>query len=271
MSAKVTVLMGEELSRIRQVFIDYKGKRIFSGLLDKQVFEKSDKGYFLHIESRGVASLLIDNEALPESYYNVCLDRIFDRYIKPYGDFLSNISSRKRAYEIIIGKGKSLWEAFCDSSFIITGRKPYMRKDKLITFGYFNTKHKIDDKIINLKSIYNPSKIVSHVVLRDDNGRYTKVFKNKNPYSKNIHRIRYNIQPKEWEDEKMLGVNEIFRNSLENIYHKEILLEGFLDCEIGDSVILKGEELVIKEINTEFSENKIQTKIICCDTNNFNV
>ncbi|MEG1993928.1 MAG: hypothetical protein RR048_03375, partial [Oscillospiraceae bacterium] len=245
-------------------------KQIFRGFLDKQVFDKNEKGAFLHIEARGVASYLIDNEAVPNAFYNVNLKRIFDKYIGGYNNFKNRISSRARAYEVFIGKGRSEWEAFCHGSLIITGKTPYMRGDRYIVCGYFDTKHIIEKNVLGMRQIYNPSKIISAVIMRDENGRYTRIYQNNHPESKGIYRKRYYIEPKEWENQKGLSAKEVFEKSLEDICLSEIILDGFFDYEVGDTVIFHGEELVIKEMTAEFSAGKVQTKILCCYINDFN-
>lgn len=270
MSAKIKVLLYDELPKIKEVYINYNGNQIFKGFLDKQVFEKNEKGRFLHIEARGVASLLIDNEAVPSTFYNVDLRRIYDKYIGVYNNFSNRISSRKRAYELFISKGLSEWEAFCHSSLIITGRTPYMRGDRYIVCGYFEKRHKIEHNIISVKNIYNPSKILSHVIMRDENGTYTKLYKNSHPESIGIYHKRYYIEPKEWENQKGLSARDLFKKSLEDIYLKEITLNGFFDYEVGDTVVFENDEYVIKEMDAEFSGDKVTTKILCCYIEDFN-
>lgn len=270
MSAKIKVLLNDELPKIKEVYINYNGNQIFKGFLDKQVYEKNEKGRFLHIEARGVASLLIDNEAVPNAFYNVDLKRIYDKYIRAYNNFSNRISSRNRAYELFIGKGLSEWEAFRHSCLIITGRTPYMRGDRYIVCGYFEKGHKVEKNIVSVRSIYNPSKILSHVIMRDEYGTYTKLYKNSHPECKDIYRKRYYIEPKEWENQKGLSARDLFKKSLEDIYLKEIILDGFFDYEVGDTVVFENDEYVIKEFDAEFSGDKIRTKILCCYINEFN-
>jgi len=94
---------------------DKRRKLCFDGLVDEQKKSRGKVSYF-SINARSRAAVLLDNEALPQTYISPSLGTIFDRHVKPYGftDYLGDEHSFNG--ELTITKGMSEWQAaekFC--------------------------------------------------------------------------------------------------------------------------------------------------------------
>ncbi|QEY35479.1 hypothetical protein FL966_10670 [Caproiciproducens galactitolivorans] len=95
----------------------------FDGITDEQK-ESCGAGRTLTLAARSRAALLLDNEAIPQTYCMPSLETIFTRHIKPYG--FSGFRGERRSFsgELTVTKGMSEWQAaegFC-TRFL--GRKP---------------------------------------------------------------------------------------------------------------------------------------------------
>lgn len=97
------------------------GTLFFDGVADEQ----TQSGGLLTLSCRSRAALLLDNEALPQSYAAPSLGLIFERHIRPYGftAYRGNGAAFSSAFSVT--KGMSEWqtaEAFCKAYLKITPR-----------------------------------------------------------------------------------------------------------------------------------------------------
>lgn len=61
------------------------GKRVFYGVVDEYEYRWSEAGGRLFLTGRGMAALLLDNEATPADYQTATLDDILRDHVSPYG------------------------------------------------------------------------------------------------------------------------------------------------------------------------------------------
>lgn len=119
----------EELNYIK-VYSDDMEKLIFDGIVDEQETELSSSGAILKISSRSIVAILLDNEALPQTYYLPSIDTIFKRHVKPYG-FNGYIGNNKQfSTSFKVKKGMSEWsvlESFCNDFLEVT---PFFTNDR---------------------------------------------------------------------------------------------------------------------------------------------
>jgi hypothetical protein len=96
----------------------------FDGIVDEQK-ESSGSEIQLALAARSRAALLLDNEAVPQTYCMPSLSTIFTRHVKPYG--FSGLIGNTRTFsgELTVTKGMSEWEvaqAFCTGFLRVTPR-----------------------------------------------------------------------------------------------------------------------------------------------------
>lgn len=82
---------------------------IFNGIVDEQAEIQSINAVLLEITARSLAALLLDNEAVPQTYHLPSMGVIFERHLKPLG-FEKYIGSDKSfGGEMTVAKGMSEW------------------------------------------------------------------------------------------------------------------------------------------------------------------
>nr|WP_319489382.1 hypothetical protein [uncultured Caproiciproducens sp.] len=103
---------------------DKKQTLCFNGIVDEQR-ESCGGGRKLTLAARSRAALLLDNEAIPQTYCMPSLTTIYSRHVKPYG--FSGCLGDNRVFSgtLVITKGMSEWQAaasFCSRFLKITPR-----------------------------------------------------------------------------------------------------------------------------------------------------
>lgn len=101
------------------------GGELFCGTVDVQREISSGSGNLLQLSCRNLAGLLLDSEAIPQTYGFPSLPAIFERHIKPYGFSGFQGNSNIFAGPLRIVKGMSEWQAaaaFCKKYFSVTPR-----------------------------------------------------------------------------------------------------------------------------------------------------
>lgn len=98
---------------------------VFAGILDEQSVCVQKTGVTLRLTARSAAALLLDNEALPQTYVNPSLRQLFDRHAAPYG--LPGMKGNRGAFrgKLTVKKGMSEWqvmEEFCGYFLGVTPR-----------------------------------------------------------------------------------------------------------------------------------------------------
>lgn len=130
---------------------DRTRKLCFDGIVDEQK-ESVGGGWKLTLSARSRAALLLDNEAVPQTYCMPSLRTVFERHVKPYGfsGFLGDSRAFNGTYTVT--KGMSEWQAaagFCtlflrvapriaDDTFDASGAKPQgeLLFDNAVGIGY---------------------------------------------------------------------------------------------------------------------------------------
>lgn len=85
------------------------GGMVFSGIVDEQIVQYTARGAVCILKARSLAALLLDNEALPQTYYMPSMPVLFKRHIQPYG--FTGFTGSKAAFsaKLQITKGMSEW------------------------------------------------------------------------------------------------------------------------------------------------------------------
>lgn len=92
-------------------------RMVFYGLVDEQEEVFSQRGAFLRVAGRSMAALLLDNEAVPQTYYSPPFATVFSRHGAPYGFLRCRVpAGGEKIGEFTVTKGMSEWqvlERFC--------------------------------------------------------------------------------------------------------------------------------------------------------------
>ena len=88
----------------------YEGQElVFRGVVDECVQTVSDGGRQLELSGRGMAALLLDNEALPQDYEAATLADILRDHVTPYGIQTAGSPSLPAAGRFSVAAGSSEW------------------------------------------------------------------------------------------------------------------------------------------------------------------
>ena len=167
----------------------------FDGIVDDQK-ESCGSEIKLMLVARSRSALLLDNEAIPQTYCMPSLATIFARHVKPYGftDFVGD--ARTCSGQLAVTKGMSEWsvaEAFChdylkvkprvvNGVFDASGEKP---KGKLV----FDQNRGIQYSSIVVQNKY--CSLLSELLVQSSgNGTYSTVIQNSEANALGVKRRR---------------------------------------------------------------------------------
>ena len=107
----------QKLPPLFRLRVEQNGETIFYGIVDEQTEQFSEQGAVLRLTARSLAALLLDNQALPQTYYSPPFSTVFSRHAAPYGFTQYRApDGQKRIGELTVTKGMSEWkvlELFC--------------------------------------------------------------------------------------------------------------------------------------------------------------
>lgn len=103
------------------------GRTAFCGVVDEYTAERSDEGSVLELSGRGMAALLLDNEAEPANYQCASADEILRRHALPCGVVCAP-PPQARAGQYSVAAGTSEWRAVADFARLC-GLTPYFSAD----------------------------------------------------------------------------------------------------------------------------------------------
>ena len=113
----------------------HEGETVFSGVVDDFEVSISENSCIVTVNGRGLAALLLDNEAEAVQYYSASLDMILEKYVYPWGikQVKKNVNPPRQA--LVVESGASLWSVLEDFVWFGSGIKPRFSKDGVLLLG----------------------------------------------------------------------------------------------------------------------------------------
>ncbi len=123
------------LSNSKRFRAEHEGETVFLGVVDDFEVSVSENGCIVTVNGRGLAALLLDNEAEAAQYYSASLDAILERYVYPWGitQVDKNINPSRQA--LAVDSGTSAWRVLEDFVWFGCGVKPRFSKDGVLLLG----------------------------------------------------------------------------------------------------------------------------------------
>lgn len=239
---------------------------VFFGYVDEQTEITEAGGTFLEIKARSIESILLDNEASPQTYCLPSMRCIFERHFKPLG-FQKYIGS-DQSYngELMIKKGMSQWdvlEGFCEKFVKV---KPYISADGVIDISgeVKNTCVFLSRKnIISVRRSLKRSAVISDIYARTYNaGGYDIHMESKKADGRNIRRVRY-VNAVNSKGKTVDYVQDIIDRA-DKTYETYIVdYCGIVPCRTGDELTVEGvkNRLNIKELHFVLNTKGEYTRI----------
>ena len=170
-------------------------ERIFRGKIDSQTIEKNNKGLLLTVKARSIECVLLDNEALPQTYCMPSMPLLMKRHFEPLG-FYDFVGTEKAFNgELNITKGMSEWgvlSAFC-RHFMNT--VPRIDRNGAINITGEESKEIVylsSDRCLSVKNTLTRSNLISDIYARTYTaGGYEMPLENEFAKSLGVKRIRY--------------------------------------------------------------------------------
>ncbi len=111
----------------------YNGETVFYGVVDETQIEISERGLLFSVSGRGMAAILLDNEA-ESVHYSVCtIKGILDRHVYPWG--ISNVTykSMNKLYDFTVDSGESQWSVLSRFTGFASDLRPrFTRAGRLV-------------------------------------------------------------------------------------------------------------------------------------------
>lgn len=260
----------ENASSINKIILYEKDKVCFTGIVDEILKSKSISGTIVKFFCRNMFALLIDNEAIPGTFYNVTANMIFDRYIKLYGfeSFVADNTVLKGIFEI--EKGESVYDVLAEFCRIHYKSTPFLLNEKEISFVGAERENSIifSDKEIksengieyySLECFEYPCKLISKVKVKtSENDFYETLVENKEAVEKGI--VRQRCIDACNENTPMICAYTMIDNSNSQyeeykVKVNELCFNSILEkCQIEDLIMGKIESLYIKKIITGINQ-----------------
>ena len=99
-----------ELSRANRLILEEDGIRRFTGILDEYELSWGAEGAGLALSARGMAALLLDNEAQGQDYQVASLADILRNHVSPLGIELGEIDRLPPVNSFTVASGSSQWQ-----------------------------------------------------------------------------------------------------------------------------------------------------------------
>ena len=120
--------MAETLRRAVRFTAKEDGAVEFAGVVDECGVTCDEKGLQLEVSGRGMAALLLDNEAESVSYQWATMEEILKNHVAPYGIVCTGYDAVTAAARYRVTNGSSQWKALNDFAALHGGIAPYFDK-----------------------------------------------------------------------------------------------------------------------------------------------
>jgi len=220
---------------------------VFSGFCDQQTAREDRNGRTFTVQARSRGALLLDNEALPQTYYNVTAGELFRSHLRPYGFTRLEVPREVELGLFAVPKGMSEWEvfsAFCGRAY---GRMPVVGKGDRVVVEQRDTAPKAAVtnrpgrqglRYLSAEDILRRASVVSEMLVRDKQGNYSRTLENPfgNPWE--VRRRRYIIPAAEYATAPLADGYQRFLEAQRGAHTAEVVLPGWADLWPGDCLEL---------------------------------
>lgn len=97
------------LSSACRFYAQWEGERVFTGVVDEFAVLCGKDGLYLELSGRGLAALLLDNEAMPAEYQRATRADIVANHVTPYGIQAVGGTGLPTVSGFTVGSGESEW------------------------------------------------------------------------------------------------------------------------------------------------------------------
>lgn len=147
------------------------GETVFTGVVDECERGWDERGGTLSVSGRGMAALLLDNEALPNDYQTATLEDILRDHVTPYGIRTAQTAKLPAVPGFSVAAGSSEWQALYTFARYYGGMTPrFDRRGRLIVAPWDGGTRRVlgpDAPVTALKLRDRRYGVLSEVLVRD--------------------------------------------------------------------------------------------------------
>ena len=150
---------------------EYQGERVFTGVVDECEVSVDSSGRLLEAFGRGMAALLLDNEALGQDYQSATQADILQNHAAPYGIEAAPGASLPPVSRLSVPTGSSEWSVIYEFARYYGGVAPrFDREGRLVLTGWNDSRERVVDDSAPLISLARRDRrygALSQVLVRD--------------------------------------------------------------------------------------------------------
>ena len=110
----------------------YGEETVFCGVVDEFQIIADQNGLIAEVNGRGLAALLLDNQAEAAEYYGVSLDYILSKHVYPWGITSVRTGTIATQAYFSVGSGQSQWRVLEQFVWFGGGIRPRFQKDGVL-------------------------------------------------------------------------------------------------------------------------------------------
>lgn len=248
------------------------GRQVYDGLVDRQSLLYNEKGLVLSLEARTNGGLLLDNEALPQTMYNVRLSTVFQRHIQVYGFDRLICSGDPVLSQLTVSKGWCEWEVLTNFAARAMNAAPYADGASIrIGAPLSGNRITISDQgsgipFSSLERITERYNVISKVCIRDNNGAYSTAINCQAARELVVRRKRYVIPSSDLGAGPAQDANQRIKKSLLGLERVRADLPGMWELYPGQRVLVRAkgtvmDSLCVDESTVKLDQNGLITRV----------
>ena len=255
--------MAEVLRRANRFRALEDGRTAFFGVIDEVGATCDEKGVWLELTGRGMAALLLDNEAESATYQRASTSELLRRHAAPYGIVCTAYDEVYASYKV--ASGSSEWKALSNFTRLCGGFAPYFERDGslLLTKKHDFPRVMLDGNTPVTTLRYRDKRygVLSEAVVVDKSTRVKQTVKNADFYARGgrCRRIFYAPAKSGTQAMRYTGEYQIER-SKENAETLEVTVAARFDAKpetvvsVSESKLGVTGEFRVKEVVRRFGE-----------------
>lgn len=150
---------------------EHGGERVFTGVVDECEVSLSARGRRLELSGRGMAALLLDNEALGQDYQTATQMDIIRDHVQPYGITVAPGARLPAVSQFSVSTGSSEWSVVYEFARYYGGVTPrFDREGRLVLSGWDDSRERVVDDSTPLIALVRRDRrygVLSQVLTRD--------------------------------------------------------------------------------------------------------
>ena len=157
---------------------EHEGETVFSGVVDEYEIRVGQKGAVVTVRGRGLAALLLDNEAEAAEYYNPGTAFILQNHVYPWGITEVRTGAEIRTGLLSVSGGSSQWRVVEDFFRFCGGIQPRFSKERILLLdGSGGRDLLLDGSAAITEQVYTGTRcgVISEVLVKMRNGAQSLV------------------------------------------------------------------------------------------------